>query len=77
MMKKRSLFAELSASIARDEKPSRREDTHLCEPIRRTISECVALLPEDSTAVVDPDFGKDVEIAVNSHRERLEPPAEK
>ena len=31
------------------------------EPVRRTISECIALLPEDSTAIIDPDFAKDVE----------------
>jgi len=30
------------------------------EPVRRTISECIALLPEDSSATIDPDFAKDV-----------------
>lgn len=45
------------------------------EPVRRTISECIALLPADSTATVDPDFAKDVQIAVESHREPLDPPA--
>lgn len=45
------------------------------EPVRRKISECIALLPEDSTATVDSDFAKDVEIAVESHREPLDPPA--
>jgi hypothetical protein len=44
-------------------------------PPRRTISECIALLPEDSTAVMDADFAKDVEAAIESHREPLEPPA--
>jgi antitoxin (DNA-binding transcriptional repressor) of toxin-antitoxin stability system len=48
---------------------------HLPEPVRRTISECIALLPEDSTATVDEDFSKDVEAAVTSHREPLNPPA--
>jgi antitoxin (DNA-binding transcriptional repressor) of toxin-antitoxin stability system len=38
-------------------------------PPRRTISECIALLPEDSTAVMDADFAKDVEAAIESHRE--------
>ena len=42
---------------------------------RRTISECIALLPEDSTAVMDADFAKDVEAAIESHREPLTPPA--
>jgi antitoxin (DNA-binding transcriptional repressor) of toxin-antitoxin stability system len=42
---------------------------------RRTISECIALLPEDSTAVMDADFAKDVEAAIESHGEPLEPPA--
>lgn len=37
--------------------------------------ECIALLPEDSTATIDPDFAKDVEAAVESHREPLNPPA--
>jgi antitoxin (DNA-binding transcriptional repressor) of toxin-antitoxin stability system len=48
---------------------------HAAEPVRRTISECIALLPEDSTATIDPDFAKDVEAAVESHREPLDPPA--
>jgi antitoxin (DNA-binding transcriptional repressor) of toxin-antitoxin stability system len=45
------------------------------EPVRRTISECVALLPEDSAATIDADFVKNVEAAVESHREPLNPPA--
>lgn len=45
------------------------------EPLRRTISECIALLPEDSTATIDPDFAKDVKAAGESHREPLDPPA--
>ena len=48
---------------------------HAPAPPRRTISECIALLPEDSTAVMDADFAKDVESAIESHREPLEPPA--
>jgi antitoxin (DNA-binding transcriptional repressor) of toxin-antitoxin stability system len=44
-------------------------------PPRRSISECIALLPEDSTAVMDADFAKDVEAAIESHLEPLEPPA--
>ena len=48
---------------------------HAAEPVRRTISECIALLPEDSTATIDPDFAKDVEAAVEKHREPLNPPA--
>ncbi|MGB7845335.1 MAG: hypothetical protein WBL63_06950 [Candidatus Acidiferrum sp.] len=46
---------------------------HSPEPIRRTISECIALLPEDSTATIDADFSKDVEAAISSHREPLNP----
>jgi antitoxin (DNA-binding transcriptional repressor) of toxin-antitoxin stability system len=41
---------------------------HPAEPVRRTI-------PEDSTATIDPDFAKDVEAAVESYREPLDPPA--
>jgi antitoxin (DNA-binding transcriptional repressor) of toxin-antitoxin stability system len=48
---------------------------HAPAPPRRSISECIALLPEDSTAVMDPDFAKDIEAAIESHREPLEPPA--
>ncbi|MBV9036987.1 MAG: hypothetical protein JO182_21025 [Acidobacteriaceae bacterium] len=44
-------------------------------PPRRKISECIALLPADSTATIDPDFAKDVDAAINAHRESLEPPA--
>lgn len=45
------------------------------EPVRRKISECIALMPADSTAAIDPDFAKDVEAAITAHREPLEPPA--
>ena len=48
---------------------------HSAEPLRRTISECIALLPEDSPATIDPDFSKDVEAAIESHRAPLDPPA--
>ena len=48
---------------------------HLPEPVRRSISECITLLPEGSTATVDAEFSKDVEAAVASHREPLNPPA--
>jgi antitoxin (DNA-binding transcriptional repressor) of toxin-antitoxin stability system len=45
------------------------------EPLRRTISECIALMPADSPGIIDSDFEKDVEAAIASHREPLEPPA--
>jgi len=48
---------------------------HAPVPPCRSISECIALLPEDSTATIDPDFARDVEVAVESHREPLEPPS--
>ena len=48
---------------------------HSPVPPRRTISECIALLPADSTAVMDADFARDVEAAIESHREPLDPPA--
>jgi antitoxin (DNA-binding transcriptional repressor) of toxin-antitoxin stability system len=48
---------------------------HAPVPERRTISECIALLPEDSTSTIDADFATDVEAAVENHREALEPPA--
>jgi len=39
------------------------------EPAHRKISECIALMPADSTATIDPDFAKDVEAAIAAHRE--------
>jgi antitoxin (DNA-binding transcriptional repressor) of toxin-antitoxin stability system len=48
---------------------------HAPVPPRRSISECIALLPEESAATIDADFAKDVQAAVESHREPLEPPA--
>lgn len=48
---------------------------HAPTPPHRSIAECIALLPEESTATIDPDFAKDVKAAVESHREPLEPPA--
>ncbi len=47
----------------------------LPEPVRRTLSECIALLPAGSTATVDADFAKDVAAAVESHNEPLNPPS--
>ena len=47
---------------------------HAAEPPKRTISECIAMLSEDSMATLDSDFAKDVETAVESHREPLKPP---
>ncbi len=43
------------------------------EPSPRTISECIALLPADSTATIDPDFAGDVAAAVEAHRGLLNP----
>ena len=48
---------------------------HPAGPERRTISECIARLPEDSKAVMDPEFARDVEAAIESHREPLNPPS--
>jgi antitoxin (DNA-binding transcriptional repressor) of toxin-antitoxin stability system len=44
-------------------------------PPRRKLSECIALLSDDSSATIDPDFANDVEAAIAAHREPLEPPA--
>lgn len=38
------------------------------EPPRRKISECIAMLPADSTATIDGHFAADVEAAVGAHR---------
>jgi antitoxin (DNA-binding transcriptional repressor) of toxin-antitoxin stability system len=45
------------------------------EPVRRKISECIALLPADSDATIDADFARDVEAAIAAHREPLDPPS--
>jgi len=52
---------------------------HAAEPVRRTISECIALAKahEKETGkapILDPDFAKDVE-EVLSHRRPWKPPA--
>jgi antitoxin (DNA-binding transcriptional repressor) of toxin-antitoxin stability system len=44
-------------------------------PSRRTIEECIALLPVDSPATIDEDFASDVAAAIAAHREPLNPPA--
>ena len=45
------------------------------DPPRRKISEVLALMPKNSTATMDDDFARDIEAAIASHREPLEPPA--
>ena len=42
---------------------------HAPAPQRRSIEQCIALLPEHSPAVIDEDFAADVAEAVQSHRE--------
>ena len=46
---------------------------HTPVPARRSIEECIALLPEDSPAVIDESFARDVAEAVTTHREPLNP----
>ena len=52
---------------------------HAAEPVRRTISECIALAEAHEeetgkTPVLDPDFAEDVE-EILSHRKPWNPPA--
>ena len=72
-----SLLARVRAGaevvIERDEQPL--VIVHRARPPRRSISECIALLPKDSTATIDSDFAQDVAAAVDNHREPLNPPA--
>jgi antitoxin (DNA-binding transcriptional repressor) of toxin-antitoxin stability system len=42
---------------------------------QRTLAERIALLPEDSAAVMDEDFARDVAEAIEAHREPLSAPA--
>jgi len=44
-------------------------------PPRRKISDVLALMPQNSTATMDAGFARDVQAAIESHREALEPPA--
>jgi antitoxin (DNA-binding transcriptional repressor) of toxin-antitoxin stability system len=43
-------------------------------PPRRSIADCIALLPKDSAGVIDEDFAKDIEAAIEAHREPLNSP---
>jgi antitoxin (DNA-binding transcriptional repressor) of toxin-antitoxin stability system len=47
---------------------------HLPAPPRRSIEECIAMLPANSAAIIDEDFARDVEDATAAHREPLQPP---
>ncbi len=42
------------------------------EPRRRRLSEIAAALPEHSNATVDPDFARDVQAAIDAHREPID-----
>ena len=48
---------------------------HMAGPPSRTLEEAVALLPDDSSAVMDEGFARDVEVAIAAHREPLNPPS--
>jgi len=48
---------------------------HTPTPPRRSIADCIAMLPEDSSATIDEDFARDVAEAVEAHRESLNPTA--
>jgi antitoxin (DNA-binding transcriptional repressor) of toxin-antitoxin stability system len=40
-----------------------------------TLKERIALLPDNSTAIMDEDFARDVQEAIDAHREPLNPPS--
>ncbi len=44
-------------------------------PPRRRISEVLARMSKTSSATMDADFARDVQAAIDSHREPLAPPA--
>ena len=57
---------------------------HDCQPVavlrasdspRRRVSEVLALMPKDSTATMDAGFARDIQAAIDSHREPLDPPS--
>ena len=37
-----------------------------------TLKERIALLPDNSTAIIDEDFARDVQAAIDAHREPLD-----
>ena len=45
------------------------------DPPRRRISEVLALMLKDSTATMDAGFARDIQAAIDSHREPLDPPS--
>jgi antitoxin (DNA-binding transcriptional repressor) of toxin-antitoxin stability system len=48
---------------------------HTVNPPSRTIEECLAMLAESSSAVMDEGFARDVEAAIQAHRDPLDAPA--
>lgn len=44
------------------------------EPPRRRVSEVLALMSKHSSGRMDADFARDVQAAIDSHREPLDPP---
>jgi antitoxin (DNA-binding transcriptional repressor) of toxin-antitoxin stability system len=48
---------------------------HAPLPPTRTLEEAIAMLPENSTGIMDESFARDVEAAIAAHREPLNPPA--
>jgi hypothetical protein len=44
---------------------------HASAPPRRSIEDCIAMLPADSPAAIDEDFAGEVAAAVAAHREGL------
>jgi len=44
------------------------------EPRRRKLSEIMEALPQDSPAIIDPDFAAGVQAFIAGHREPLHPP---
>jgi hypothetical protein len=43
-------------------------------PKGHPLGDCIARLPEDSTAIMNTDFAKDVDTAIESHQEPFDPP---
>ena len=59
--------------IERDHRPV--AILHAPLPQKRSIEECIALLPEHSSGVMDEGFARDVQEGIDLHREPLNPPA--
>lgn len=72
-------FASLMASVRTGDEVIIESDSRHIAVLRaaptksRTLAKCIAMLPDDSDAIMDEDFARDVQAASDTHREPLDP----